>query len=441
MQNPPIQLGDPQALRQLLISRGAPDRTDDESLLRIARSPDHKLAITVLSALESAGRELSQAQQAELQDNRRRIARYREAWSVISAVAPKARLVKGPTIAAFYPAGLLRSAGDLDVICPQAELWLAARALIDDGWQVGTFTVLPAAATAPVGSTGQAGPGGEDDCRWHILVELSQPSDSDVIDEAYGVELRTVEVATTLRATARRTGGPLASAAANVFALVAERWERPFRSRDIFDLAVLSERLDAAERGRLRAALTATGLWPEMRELARLLRRSGLRPAPDLPGSRWLAWRSRAVRLASAVALWSSPVRILGILSVATVDADHGTLADRLAQVVQQRIGSWRLLRRGLPLFGVPLLGGPQAEAAQAEAARAEAARSSGLPANAVRAEAAQSSGLPANAVRLERRGAHVLAFTPVGAFLMVAGSCPQNWLTEAAGGLAVATS
>jgi len=417
-----VPLGSPDALRQLLASRGI-GAADDESLLRIARAPEHKLAVTMLSGWEAAGRSLRPEQRAELSDNRRRIDRYRSTWTVITGAAPGAHLVKGAMIAAHYPPGLLRAAGDMDVICPADQLWRAARALAAQGWQLGAFTIV----RARVGSVSGSDP---DDAvgQPEISIELNQPSDSADIDEAYGVELRTVDVATSLRMSAwRLSGAPMPPVAASILALAAERWERPFRSRDIYDLAVLCDHLDEAERTSLSAALTITGLWPEMRELSGLLRRSGLRPEPRLPGGRRAAWRARAVRLARMPARWSHPLRILGYLTIATVDTDRGALADRLSRVVHERIGTWRLLRLGLPLFAVPLPAVPPDPGSPGDEPSAE--RPSGAT-----AELPDGEREP-DQMRLVRRGSHLVALTPIGSFLMVAGSCQESWLEEAAAG------
>jgi hypothetical protein len=407
-QNASYSLGSPDALRRLLISRGAPAAADEGSLLRIASAPEHKFGATLLSAEAADGRTLDVREQAELAANRHRIDYYRQVWSIIHDAAPAAYVVKGSSIGAYYPAGLLRAAGDMDVICPAEQIWSAARELLELGWQVSSFTVFPARASAFRAHVASGAGGGVE-----ILIELSQPSDTE-IEEPYAVELRTVEVATSILKPARRLAEPLLSAAGNVLALVAERWERPFRTRDVYDLAVLCDQLDPPERARLRTALTATGLWPEMRELSSLLRRSGLRPEPDLPGSRGSAWRARAARLAGSAARWSHPVRVLGYLSLTTTDTDRGALADRLAAMVHERFGAWRLLRLGLPLFAVPL---PDA-------------RANGSPA------ASTPDGF-----HLVQLGTHVVAITPVGSFLMTAGSCPETWLIEAASGLRRANS
>lgn len=390
-------LAQPSALRQLLVSRGVPADSDDAAVLAAARTAEHKLHITVLSARESAGQPLSGEHRAELAAYRERVERYRAAWSIISETAPNAQVVKGWTIGDHYPPGTHRSAGDLDVVCRPGELWQAARALIDNGWEMEAMTLFPAAPGADLDVSGWC----------HVLMDVVKPSDSDFIDEPYEVELRTADVATSIRVPARRLGdAPLPPAAASVLALAAERWERPFRTRDVYDLAILAGLLDRAGLDALNDALTATMLWPQMRELSRLLRRSGLGQPPDQPGSRRAAWRSRVARLRRSVTLWSHPLRVGGLLVTSTVDADHGALADRLAQIFQRRIGSWRLLRLGLPLFAVPLPAEPRRAAAGAEAC----------------------------GLTLERRGPHLVARTPVGSFLLVAGSCPQAWLEEASG-------
>jgi hypothetical protein len=402
-------LGQPAALRQLLVSRGVSAGASDDDLLDAASSPDHKLKVTLLSAMATAGQELSPGQQAELSDNRHRIERYRVAWSIVSAAAPDAFVVKGTSISSRYPAGLIRSAGDMDVIGPSDQLWLAARALLAEGWQLFAFTIFR--GLTPADSL-------------EVLMELSQPSDTS-IEEPYGVELRTLDVGTSIVRPPVRLTGQLPQVAASVLALAAERWERPFRTRDIYDLAVLHEYLDAAERASLADGLTATGLWPAMQELSDLLVRSGLRPAPDLPGSRRGVRRARARWLAQAVIRIGNPVRALGFLSLRTVDHDRGAFADRLAQATHKRVGSWRLHRRGLPLFAVPL---PE-DAALEEAAIREAA------ATETRLQVAASGAK----MRLVRFGPHVVALTPVGPFLMVAGACPETWLDEAAAALRAA--
>jgi hypothetical protein len=93
--------------------------------------------------------------------------------------------------------------------------------------------------------------------------------------------------------------------------------------------------------------------------------------------------------------MWSHPLRAAGLLAISTADADHGRAADRFAQTLHERVGARRLLRAGVPLFGVPV-----------DEERADR-------------------------LLLIDRGHRLLARTPVGTFLLTAGACPQEWLTD----------
>src|SRR5215510_699096 len=131
-------------IRRLLVSRGVASTVDSQELLDASRSPSHKLAITLLSCWATEGQPLDSGHRAELDAYRDRADRYGRIWERLRAVAPTAHLVKGPLIAARYPAGVVRAAGDLDVVDPNlSELWQAAAVLVGDGWRVEAFTVLP----------------------------------------------------------------------------------------------------------------------------------------------------------------------------------------------------------------------------------------------------------------------------------------------------------
>jgi hypothetical protein len=66
-----------------------------------------------------------------------------------------------------------------------------------------------------------------------------------------------------------------------------------------------------------------------------------------------------------------------------------------------------------LALFAVPLPGGDGTAASGPQA---------------------PDEGAGSAAMRLVRRRAHLVALTPIGSFLLVAGSCQESWLEEAAG-------
>jgi hypothetical protein len=377
-------------IRAVLVGRGAPRSADDATLLEIARSPRHKLAVTLLSAWSSAGRALSREHDDELAAHRRRIDRYRATWGRIREVAPDVHTIKGFGILRHYPPGVLRAAGDIDVICPRpAQMWRAARRLLDDGWDFEALTVL--GGRRMVGGTRTAAD------RPEILLELRKPP-SDGIDVPYVVGLATPDIFTSLRMPPRRLSAPGRSwLATNVVALLAERWERRFNSRDLLDIALLATRFEAVDRAALRVALDETTLWPEWYQAVRAVARIGLPPPPALPGQTRSRLRTRVGRAAGTLARWAHPARAAGYLVAGTVDADLGRLADRLAGGLYERVGAPRLLRLGVPLFGVPL------------------------------ADTASDTG----EVRLDRRGRHAVARTPIGSFLLVPGACRAEWLDD----------
>jgi hypothetical protein len=377
----------------LLASPGvpaAPDAAagpDQDALIEVARSERHKLAATLLSVWELEGRVLSGAARARLAADRERLACYRDVWDTVSKLAPDAFLLKGAAIAAFYPPGVLRSAGDLDVVCPSLDgLWAVAGRLVAEGWELAAFTVLDA-------RRGESVPR-------HVLVELIRPGPPE-IGEELAVGLTTVEIITKTSQPPYELARPVRSPlAASAVALVAERWERGLRSRDLLDLAVLTERLTPRDADALRDGLARTGLWPEWLALSGAVVRHGW-GCVVLPGARAAARRERLRRAGRALRDALRPVRMLALAAQAGADRDTGRVGGLVADFVHQRIGALRVLGLGLPLFGVPL----------------------------------DDAGRPAPAsLELVRAGRHVIARTPVGSFLLAAGSCRQEWLDEVAG-------
>lgn len=375
-------------LRRLLWARGVPTVAGDEELVEASRDPKHKLGVTLLSAFAAAGRALTAEQEVEVGHHRDRVERYRAAWKEIHAVAPNAYRVKGDEIAQWYPEGVLRPSSDLDVVIRDpAQLWAAAQRMVELGWDIGALTIVANRD------------GGEPD----ILLECQIRGDHEEIFGIYfGVELRTVDIPTSVRQPAYRVPDPEGSPlAANTIALLAERWERQFTSRDRLDLALLVSRYTEADQKALVDALTQTGMWPEWRELSHEIDRLGW--LPDLRVLRAAGAQNttptRAKRIAHGVRLWGHPVRALAYLAQITIDTDRGKLADAMASFVGRRIGAQRVLGLGVPVFGVPLPDPP---------------------------------GPPPDRLSLVRRGRHLVASSPLGEFLLVTGSCQEEWIEEA---------
>ena len=376
------------SVRDLLGFTGPASPTTRDALLRTARGDGHKLAATLLSLWAAAGEDLSAAERAELSACRERIDFYGRIWGELRLLAPELFLLKGMTVAALYPPGVLRSAGDLDVVCQShRDFWRSACHLAETDWELAAFTVGPAEPGAGV--------------PYHLFAEFRRPGtgpggEPDPDAEPYAIGLVTAEIVTDIRRPARQLGRPVRSPlAASAVALVAERWERPFRSRDLLDLSLLLADLDPAALEQVRADLARIGLWPEWREAVRAIRHLG-RPAPAVfPGTRSGAARERLLRGSRLLRRWANPVRVLAIAAQSGVEDRVGRLADAASDLVQRRVDGRRLLAAGVLLFGVPL------------------------------------EGPPVHEPRLDDVGHHLVARTPIGSFLLVAGAARQEWLDE----------
>lgn len=396
-----------ETVTRLLVARGADLRADDDELLAAARTPRHRLAATLLSLWERECRPLTQAQRARLARHRTRLEIYHATWDCLSQTAPDAFVLKGSSIAALYPPGVLRSAGDLDVVCTTPDdLWAAARLLRDDGWQVAAFTVLAARPGDTV--IDQEAP--DQTPRCHVLMWITRPGPDPAGDEL-AVRLTTAEIVTAgSRQPYQLVRSPRAPLAANVVALAAELWERELSSRDVLDLALLAEQLTLADLDSLRDGLNRTGLWPEWRTLTDAVAQLGWPLPVVLPEASGTALRERVARRVRAAARWSHPVRALGYAAQSSVERESA-LADRACGLLHERIGVYRALSLGLPLFGVPLRGGG--------------------PGALIAPRPPGASGL-----EFVRLGRSLVALSPVGSFLLTAGACRQEWIDEVVDGI-----
>lgn len=390
-----------ETVRRLLAARGFDPGAGDDELLDAARAERHKLGATLLSLWERDGRALTPAHRAGLAAHRERLELYRATWQGLAGAAPAAFVLKGASIAAHYPAGVLRSAGDLDVVCASPdELWAAAAFLLGGGWRVAAFTVLAARPGDTV--IGQLGPDGTPPC--HVLVEITRPG-PDPAGEELAVGLTTAEIVTvTSRPPYQLARPPIPPPAANLLALAAELWERDYRSRDLLDLALLVEQLTPEGLDALRDGLNRTGLWPEWQTLTDAVAALGWPLPVVLPEAPAAARRERVARRVRAAARWSHPVRALAYAAQSGVERESA-LADRASDLLHERIGAYRALALGLPLFGVPLAGGAGANGS--------------------------ASGL-----EFVRTGRSLVALTPAGSYLLAAGACRQEWIDSAVDGI-----
>lgn len=369
-------------VRSLLVAGGADPGADRDALLAQARSPAHKLAATLLSLWERDGEPLTAQQATELAGHRDRLDRYARTWEAIGKVAPDAYLIKGFTISSLYPDGVARSAGDLDVICHDlADIWAAAAYLFEVGWEVCAFTVTAAR------------PG--DGLAYNVMVELTLPED-DALGQPFAVGLLSAEIGTSTRVPPYWLHQPQRSPLATTMAaLVAERWERPFLSRDMLDFMLLARQLGADDIAVLREHLARTLLWPEWQEARRSLARLGWQLPFDLPEAASLARQARIRRLVRDGARLVNPIRSMAFVAQRTVESEGARFAESVSDFFHERIGARHALAAGMPMFGVPV-GPPEPDVA---------------------------------GLRLVQHGHHLVASCPVGVYLLVTGACKRGWL------------
>jgi hypothetical protein len=353
--------------------------TEPWEVVWLLRHRESSFAPTVYSAWQQAGRELGPGLRYDLDLQRGRLDRYRELAEKLRAAAPGAIPMKGLDVADRYPPGLLRYMNDLDYwVADEAELWHAAATMSSWGWEIWQATF------------------GQDGDRLRVLVSLRHPHE-DPYTQPYGVELTNYLSLGDLGGVAPLLDLPVGwrrPVLQNLVMLLLERFEQPYRARDLVDAAVLLDGLDAATLRTLWSALDRLRLWPEYAELAG--RMAGT-PLPPAPRPRWLpaaTAAARARRGAGAAGTFRRPAD--GALRHLQRRLLYRGLRrpERWAwSAVQGRLPAARALRAGMPLFGLPVEGG-----------RATGDRAA-----------------------LGRHGKAVWADTPVGRFLLA----PGDVLTE----------
>lgn len=264
---------------------------------------------------------------------RLRLQRYQVLRSTIEAVAPTAYDLKGLSLAALYPRGLLRSMSDLDIVAADiAQLWTIGATLGREGF-------APHALTA----VRQSG-------RLEIVVSFVQVDP----DRNESVEVSTVPLAAGLVAFPRlHSSFPGRARLRHLAAILDERFERPFHLRDAVDLILLLAAPVPEEE--VQTLLAVTRLSPEYRALWRLATVTfpfchAVLPLPD----RRLEALELAQRGAMQIAALRHPARwIRRLLLNRRLSSDRlGWLAARGWQWAR-RVSTEAALAEGLPVFGI----------------------------------------------------------------------------------------
>ncbi|MFF5858594.1 hypothetical protein ACFY8B_23690 [Streptomyces sp. NPDC012751] len=327
------------------------------SVLRRARAAGGQLVPLVLSVAEREGTAMGSGTRAELVRMRARSGIYDDIARRVSAV-PGARVVKGPSLAAHYPPGVLRPSGDLDVVVEgEQTLWAVADQVLAD-WPVAEINLAIQRLKGD----------------WHLVLVLNWPSREEPLgDPEFNVEISTLAFSGEPGGVPPRIALPPDGVVADILMLAEERFQRPFGLKDSLDLALVlaGDRAPAARPLADQAA--ALRLAPELLELCERTR----------------AWPSLAA---------SVPSRLLDALQQPSVQ-----------ELRRRATGEKPLPREFLP---------PDAAAALGRAALR--ALTTGLPVHGMLLGRRTPSMAPTAGLRFRSFSRGTLIRTPVADFLMV---------------------
>ncbi|MFD8979489.1 nucleotidyltransferase family protein [Streptomyces sp. NPDC059564] len=267
-------------LATLYEALGVPEEAGPAELLFAARQQHYTLPYLVLSAVARHGVEMSDAARGELDRARRRAERYESILAEVSAQVP-VRPVKGPLLARYYPDGLLRPQGDLDLLVDnERDLWQVVRLLLADEPLYLGVSVLGAPTR-------------------HVVVTMTWTPEDPLLDPELRVEVATAALTGDYRGVPIRPALPDDVLVANLLALGEERFQRPFHARDAIDTHVLGQAQPQLSTAQLVAAVEEYRLAPEVRELVAFTAErvppgalSGLGEALEAPAARELERRA-----------------------------------------------------------------------------------------------------------------------------------------------------
>lgn len=325
--------------RVLAVCCGEPEGPEEAALMLRQRQPS--FAPTLLAAWRNEGSALNPALAYELDSQLARVQRYRVLAAQLAERVPGIISLKGLETADLYPADSLRYMNDLDyTAADEPTLWRLVGELVGDGWDLhtATFSMI--------------------DDRLLMLVCLRQPHE-DPYSLPYGVEITSYVALGNLAAVPPVLELPdpwRDPAVKNLLMLLFERFEQPYRARDLVDAALLLQALDGHQAA-LWHEIDRLGLWPEYAELATLLERTELVSLPRQPRRPALSVAgSRARRAGHGLAQLRRPAR------AAVRHLQQRLVFDRLSRperalwtAVERRLSVRRALRSGLLCFGLPV--------------------------------------------------------------------------------------
>lgn len=317
---------------------------DLADVVDLVRKEQPSFAATIFAAWEAEGKTLSPLLRLELDYARDRFDFYRSLADKVKAAVPGLTTVKGLEVAALYPEGLVRTQNDLDFIAPsQTQLWQGVAFVTDLGWRARTATFAKLDGTL------------------QIMVNTTLPNE-DEYRAARHIEFGNYY-------TLGNSGGipPVLkfrdewlnpAAIKNFLMLLHERYEQPFRARDLVDAALMSDSLDDSQHDTLHAGIVALDLAVAYNELVRLVAQTGMPPLRPLRGGQLATTLVRARRTARGAGLFAKPLAGSGRhLQRRVMQSDPGRAEGAVWDVVQRQLPVKKAVEAGLLAFGLPVSG------------------------------------------------------------------------------------
>lgn len=309
----------------------------------LTRRSQQSFAPTLYSAWQAEGARLSPALEYELEVARARTDFYRRVAASLFAAVPGLTPVKGLEVADRYPPGLVRTMNDLDLVAStEPDLWRAVAALVEDGWELHTATF-----------TRFVGP-------LEMMVSLRRPHEDRYV-LPYGVEIATYAALGNLGGVAPlRVLAPAwrTPTIKNALMLLYERFEQPYRARDLVDAALLLEDAPPTEVATLHRAVAHLGLQPEYAELARLVAAAELPAPPPIATAGWTRPLTQARRASRGAGFLRSPVYgTARHLQRRLVTGASARVEQRAWRATSRRLRVAAAMRSGMLAFGLPLDG------------------------------------------------------------------------------------
>jgi hypothetical protein len=164
-------------------------------------------------------------------------------------------VLKGPRIAQYLPAPLLRQSGDVDLVAPdQASLWRCVLDLRE------RFDAVPQGVSVLDGPAGI-----------HLGIAMKWPAEEPYLDKPMGADITTCAFSGDLRRVPVRAATLAADDLCGLFAVAEERFQRKYRIKDLLDLLVLADVLENRLGDDLVEVICVTAvdlaLAPELRQL------------------------------------------------------------------------------------------------------------------------------------------------------------------------------